>query len=108
MEQRKFYCSMPQKRPAILGIKADPDWMQVSENIPILQMNGVTKEHAQYKGEGIKQADVNLLAYPLKAYYRSCADKKRPGLLPVTRSEPGHTGYDPGCFCIIICTSWTG
>jgi trehalose/maltose hydrolase-like predicted phosphorylase len=28
--------------------------------------NGVTREHAQYKGEGIKQADVNLLAYPLK------------------------------------------
>ncbi|HTB26903.1 MAG TPA: hypothetical protein VK711_16135 [Puia sp.] len=50
----------------ILGIKADPDWMQVSDNIPILQMNGITKEHAQYKGEGIKQADVNLLAYPLK------------------------------------------
>jgi trehalose/maltose hydrolase-like predicted phosphorylase len=51
---------------AILGVKADPDWVQVSENIPILQMNGVTWEHAQYKGEGIKQADVNLLAYPLK------------------------------------------
>jgi protein-glucosylgalactosylhydroxylysine glucosidase len=51
---------------AILGMKADPDWMQVSDNIPILQMNGVTQEHAQYKGEGIKQADVNLLAYPLK------------------------------------------
>jgi protein-glucosylgalactosylhydroxylysine glucosidase len=50
----------------ILGIKADPDWMKVSDNIPILQMNGVTMEHAQYKGEGIKQADVNLLAYPLK------------------------------------------
>jgi len=29
--------------------------------------DGVTKEHATYKGEGIKQADVNLLAYPLKA-----------------------------------------
>jgi protein-glucosylgalactosylhydroxylysine glucosidase len=51
---------------AILGIKADPDWMLVSDNIPILQLNGVTMEHAQYKGEGIKQADVNLLAYPLK------------------------------------------
>jgi protein-glucosylgalactosylhydroxylysine glucosidase len=51
---------------AILGIRADPDWMQVSDNIPINQMNGVTKEHDQYKGEGIKQADVNLLAYPLK------------------------------------------
>jgi trehalose/maltose hydrolase-like predicted phosphorylase len=50
----------------ILGIKADPDWMLVSENIPILQLNGVTREHAKYNGEGIKQADVNLLAYPLK------------------------------------------
>lgn len=51
----------------ILGIIADPDWAQVATNIPILKMeNGVTKEHATYAGEGIKQADVNLLAYPLK------------------------------------------
>ncbi len=51
----------------ILGVTADPDWMNVSNNIPILKLeNGVTKEHASYKGEGIKQADVNLLAYPLK------------------------------------------
>jgi protein-glucosylgalactosylhydroxylysine glucosidase len=52
---------------ALLGIKADPDWMLVSDNIPILQFNnGVTREHATYNGEGIKQGDVNLLAYPLK------------------------------------------
>lgn len=51
----------------ILGIPADPDWMHVASNIPILILeNGVTKEHATYKGEGIMQADVNLLAYPLK------------------------------------------
>jgi len=50
----------------ILGIKADPDWTLVSENIPILQLNGITREHGSYQGEGIKQADVNLLAYPLK------------------------------------------
>ncbi len=50
----------------ILGVKADPDWMVVSENIPVLQLNGVTREHASYNGEGIKQADANLLAYPLK------------------------------------------
>jgi protein-glucosylgalactosylhydroxylysine glucosidase len=50
----------------ILGIKADPDWMVVSDNIPILQFNGITREHASYQGEGIKQGDVNLLAYPLK------------------------------------------
>ena len=51
----------------ILGIAANPDWMHVANNIPILKMeNGVTQEHATYKGEGIKQADVNLLSYPLK------------------------------------------
>lgn len=51
----------------ILGITANPDWMHVANNIPILKMeNGVTQEHATYKGEGIKQADVNLLSYPLK------------------------------------------
>jgi len=51
----------------LLSIAPDPDWMSVANNIPILKMNdGVTQEHATYKGEGIKQADVNLLAYPLK------------------------------------------
>ncbi|WP_246228305.1 glycosyl hydrolase family 95 catalytic domain-containing protein [Paraflavitalea devenefica] len=51
----------------ILGLTPDADWMQVAANIPILKMeDGVTREHAAYKGEGIKQADVNLLAYPLK------------------------------------------
>jgi trehalose/maltose hydrolase-like predicted phosphorylase len=51
----------------ILDMPADTDWVNVATNIPILKMsNGVTQEHASYKGEGIKQADVNLLAYPLK------------------------------------------
>jgi protein-glucosylgalactosylhydroxylysine glucosidase len=51
----------------LLGATADPDWMQVASNIPILKLdNGVTREHATYNGEGIKQADVNLLSYPLK------------------------------------------
>lgn len=51
----------------ILGVQANSDWKQVADNIPILKMdNGVTKEHAAYHGEGIKQADANLLAYPLK------------------------------------------
>jgi protein-glucosylgalactosylhydroxylysine glucosidase len=51
----------------ILAIAPNPDWMIVANNIPILRMeNGVTQEHAGYHGEGIKQADVNLLAYPLK------------------------------------------
>jgi trehalose/maltose hydrolase-like predicted phosphorylase len=51
----------------ILDIAPNPDWMNVAKNIPVLKMpDGVTQEHATYQGEGIKQADVNLLAYPLK------------------------------------------
>ena len=51
----------------ILNITADADWLEVAKNIPILHFeDGVTKEHSTYHGEGIKQTDVNLLAYPLK------------------------------------------
>lgn len=51
----------------LLSLKADPDWDVVAQNIPVLKFpDGVTREFATYKGEGIKQADVNLLAYPLK------------------------------------------
>ena len=50
----------------LLGLPANPDWLLVARNIPLLQMaDGVTREHATYAGEGIKQGDVNLLAYPL-------------------------------------------
>jgi trehalose/maltose hydrolase-like predicted phosphorylase len=51
----------------ILNLNADSDWATVAQNIPLLKLpNGVTKEFETYKGEGIKQADANLLAYPLK------------------------------------------
>jgi protein-glucosylgalactosylhydroxylysine glucosidase len=51
----------------VLGMAPNADWMNVANNIPILKFaDGITKEHATYNGEGIKQADVNLLAYPLK------------------------------------------
>ena len=53
----------------VLGLSPDPDWMHVADNIPILDFEGgVIREHATYEGEEIKQADVNLLAYPLKLY----------------------------------------
>ena len=52
-----------------MNVTPDPDWMHVADNIPILKFNGgVIREHATYEGEEIKQADVNLLAYPLKLY----------------------------------------
>jgi protein-glucosylgalactosylhydroxylysine glucosidase len=49
-----------------LGLEADPDWEHVAQNIPLLKFpDGVTKENNTYDGVDIKQADVNLLAYPL-------------------------------------------
>lgn len=50
-----------------LGLIPDPDWEYVAQNIPILKFpDGVTRENATYDGVPIKQADVNLLAYPLE------------------------------------------
>lgn len=50
-----------------LRYKPNKDWLIVAENIPVLKFdNGVTKENATYDGVMIKQADVNLLAYPLE------------------------------------------
>ncbi|HCD52807.1 MAG TPA: glycosyl hydrolase family 65 [Balneolaceae bacterium] len=49
-----------------LGVEADPEWKHVADNIPILKFpDGTTRENATYDGVMIKQADVNLLAYPL-------------------------------------------
>ncbi len=61
----------------ILGFKQNDDWDLVARNIPILKFeDGVTKEHAAYHGEGIKQGDVNLLAYPLKTITEPAQIKK--------------------------------
>jgi protein-glucosylgalactosylhydroxylysine glucosidase len=50
-----------------LGLQPNPDWEHVAANIPILTFpDGTTRENATYEGVMIKQADANLLAYPLK------------------------------------------
>lgn len=50
-----------------LGLTPDPDWEHVANNIPIIKFSdGVTRENETYNGEIIKQADANLLAFPLK------------------------------------------
>ncbi len=49
-----------------LNMIPDSRWQEVADNIRILKMeDGTTKEHKDYNGEIIKQADVNLLSYPL-------------------------------------------
>lgn len=50
----------------VLGEVSNPKWNEVASKIRILKFeDGTTKEHATYNGERIKQADVNLLTYPL-------------------------------------------
>lgn len=51
----------------ILNLPIQDKWKEIAENLVFSKMeNGVTREHDSYNGENIKQADVNLLAYPLK------------------------------------------
>lgn len=54
------------KAAETLGYNADPKWRQVSDGIVIHRgKDGLTLEYDGYDGRGIKQADANLLAYPL-------------------------------------------
>ena len=49
-----------------LGMAPNPDWELVAQNIPILKFSdGTTRENGTYDGVEIKQADANMLAYPL-------------------------------------------
>lgn len=60
-----------------VGIAPNPDWKVVADNIPILKFpDGTTKENRTYDGVMIKQADVNLLAYPLTIVNGESAIKK--------------------------------
>lgn len=76
-----------------LNIAPDPDWELVAANIPILTFaDGTTRENATYDGVPIKQADANLLAYPLSivrdpariakdlAYYESRMSPEGPAM----------------------------
>lgn len=54
------------KAAAVCGEKAPAIWKEIADNIRILEFeDGVTREYDGYDGGIIKQADANLLAYPL-------------------------------------------
>lgn len=62
----KYVLSCAVKAAKILGKDINPLWNIVAENLRFDWLdNGVLKEHSEYQGEVIKQADVNLLSYPL-------------------------------------------
>jgi len=51
----------------VLGEKPSPEWDKMADGILIHHFpDGTTMEHSRYNGERIKQADVNLLSYPLE------------------------------------------
>lgn len=53
------------KAATILNEPINPMWLEVSNKLIIHSENGITQNYKGYKGQTIKQADVNLLAYPL-------------------------------------------
>lgn len=53
------------KAATILNEPINPMWLEVSNKLVIHSENGITQNYKGYKGQMIKQADVNLLAYPL-------------------------------------------
>lgn len=61
------------KAATILGEPIDPRWVDISDNLVIHVKNGITQNYKGYEGQMIKQADVNLLAYPLNVI----TDKKQ-------------------------------
>jgi protein-glucosylgalactosylhydroxylysine glucosidase len=76
------------KAAHILNEKVKPEWGILAEKLSIHKENGITQNYKGYKGQMIKQADVNLLAYPLHVitdkeqikrdleYYADKIDKK--------------------------------
>jgi trehalose/maltose hydrolase-like predicted phosphorylase len=55
------------KAAQVLGLTAPETWKEVSDKLMFHYFeNGVMKEHSEYAGDRIKQADVNLLTYPLE------------------------------------------
>lgn len=101
------------KAATILGEPINPSWKEVADKIIIHQENGITQNYKGYKGQKIKQADVNLLAYPLNiitdkkqierdlAYYSEKMDKvdgpaMGPGVMAVMYARMGNAdkAYD--------------
>lgn len=50
-----------------IGATPDQEWQRIADGMKFHHMpDGTTMEHSAYAGEIVKQADVNLLAYPLE------------------------------------------
>ena len=95
------------------GVMVPAAWNAVAKGLRIPKFpNGVTREYEGYDGQGIKQADANLLAYPLKVvtrpeeikkdllYYEPKIDKNGPAMsfsvlaLQYARLGDGEKAYE--------------
>jgi trehalose/maltose hydrolase-like predicted phosphorylase len=81
------------KAAAICREKVPAIWAEIADKLRILRFkDGIIKEHASYVGQRIKQADANLIAYPLGlitaakdirrdlAYYEDKINKRGPAM----------------------------
>ncbi len=77
----------------LVGEVLDPQWQEVAERLVIRRFpNCTVREHDTYEGEMIKQADVNLISFPLDvitdpeivhqnlAYYEDRIDEEGPNM----------------------------
>ena len=89
-----------------LGLDPDPRWDQTANNIRLLTFaDGVTQEYEGYQGETIKQADVNLLSYPLDLIRDKDAIRR-----DIEYYEPKYDVGGPamGFAILSILYNWTG
>ncbi len=101
------------KAAVLCGVMVPAAWNAVAKGLRIPKFpNGVTREYEGYDGQGIKQADANLLAYPLKVvtrpeeikkdllYYEPKIDKNGPAMsfsvlaLQYARLGDGEKAYE--------------
>lgn len=100
------------KAADVLGYKAPAEWAVIADGIRIINGDGITLEYEGYDGGTVKQADANLLAYPLQIitdneqirrdlkFYESVIDSRGPAMsfailaLQYARIGDGEKAYE--------------
>lgn len=89
-----------------LGEKPNPMWKTVGEGLVILKFaDGRTREHATYEAQVIKQADANLLAYPLSIITDEATIRKDADFYwgRLADNQAGRKGQSPAMAHAIFC-----
>jgi trehalose/maltose hydrolase-like predicted phosphorylase len=87
---------------AVLKQAPRPEWKTVADKLVFSKLaNGVTREHATYNGENIKQADVNLLAYPLLVIKDTAQIRKDLNYYEVRVPEKGTPAMTQAIFSLL-------